>query len=428
MAGGVPEHGRAKPEDCWDVIVIGGGAAGFFGAIHAAEPVPGARVCLLEKSQNVLTKVRISGGGRCNLTHECSDPRELVKNYPRGAAFLLQAFHRWSTSDTKAWFQARGMPVKVEPDGRVFPCSDSSQSVIQVLIKAASDAGVRVFTGVGVRGIKPVGSVWKIEDHRGVEWTTRMVLVATGGRREGNPDILHHLDFSIVPSVLSLFTFEIRDPLLQGLAGLSVPLVKLQAGDHAAQGPLLITHRGLSGPAVLRLSAWAARPMFACRYHFPLTVDWLGDWSTERLDQEWQMRRKRQGGRRLTSNAVGSIPGRLWERLVAASGLPADLNWSQLSAHQARALTGTLKGRQFLVVGKALNKEEFVTCGGVDLKEVDARTFEARRFPGLFFAGEVLDIDGLTGGFNFQAAWTGGVLASREIARRLVRSRRFVEI
>jgi predicted Rossmann fold flavoprotein len=403
------------------ILIVGGGAAGFFAAIHAAEAAPGARVCLYEATAHPLAKVRVSGGGRCNVTHACPEPRELVKRYPRGGRELLGPFTRFGPRDTIAWFEARGVTLKTEADGRMFPDTDDSATIIAALRTAADRAGVRLFTSMGVRSLAraPDGAGFDVIFTDDSAATFDRVLLATGGNKgSAGLAIAAALGHAIEPPVPSLFTFHIADPRLVGLEGVSVPDAATSVPDAklAERGPLLVTHWGLSGPAILKLSAWGARDLAARDYRFPLLVSWTGETlakTTETL-VAWRLANPRK---QITTLNPFALPSRLWERLVAAvPGLAPDAQWAGVSKENLQRLAARIAASEFAVEGKSLNKEEFVTCGGIRLREVDFKTMESRLVPGLHFAGEMLDIDGVTGGFNFQAAWTTGWTAGRALA------------
>ncbi|RMD75355.1 MAG: NAD(P)/FAD-dependent oxidoreductase [Bacteroidetes bacterium] len=401
----------------WDAIVIGGGAAGFFGAIRLAELRPSARVCILEQGAKVLQKVRISGGGRCNVTHACFDPVDLAANYPRGQKELIGPFHRFQPADTMDWYESRGVRLKIEEDGRVFPVSDDSADIVRCLVRSARKAGVAVHTRHGVADLHADGARFDVGLRDGTRLQARMVLVAPGASRRVW-EMLARLGHTIVPPVPSLFTFNIGSAMLRGLAGVSVPMAVVRVPEIRleAPGPVLITHWGLSGPAVLRLSAWGARRMHELNYRFSIEVDWCGG----RVDGEvlgaWRQQHARK---KVVANPAFDIPRRLWKGLCTAAGIGPEKNWADLSRAEQADLLGQLTACRLPVQGKSTHKEEFVTAGGVALKEVDFRRFESRVVPGLFLAGEVLDIDAITGGFNFQAAWTGGWLAGSSMAERL---------
>lgn len=395
------------------IVVIGGGAAGFFGAIQAATCYPSAQVTILERGQEVLSKVKISGGGRCNLTHACYNPRDLVKFYPRGERELLGPFHAFAPGDTIAWFAAHGVDTHTEADGRVFPTSNQSASVVEALRQAAQAAGVQVRTRQRVENILPPevpDAPWTVVCAQ--ESIPADYLLVASGSSPAMWDILQTIGLQIVPPVPSLFTFQIKDPRIESLPGLSVPTAELrvEGSKLSSSGPLLITHWGLSGPAVLRLSAWGAREFHAREYRFTLLLNWVGE-STVDVLQEVEDRKQSEGKRQVEHSALYQLPTRLWKSLLSASGITPDKRWADLSKKEAQALANELTQGRFQVTGKSTFKEEFVTAGGVDLKEINFKSFECKRFPRLFIVGEALNIDAVTGGFNFQAAWTGGWLA-----------------
>jgi len=403
------------------VIVAGGGAAGFFAAIACAEANPAAEVLLLEATSNPLAKVRVSGGGRCNVTHACFEPRELVKRYPRGGRELLGAFSRWQPRDTIAWFEARGVKLKTEGDGRMFPETDSSATIIECFLRAAGAAGVQIRTGCGVKDVQPVldGGGFAVTLASGETVTADRLLIATGGgRAEGGLALAKKLGHTIESPVPSLFTFHIDDPRLKDLAGLSVEnaAVSVVPAKLREQGPLLVTHWGLSGPAVLKLSAWGARVLHEMDYKFTLSVNWLGGRTLDAARGELAAARAANPRKQVGTWNPLALPQRLWERLVAAAGVAPTAVWTSVSNQLLGNIAMQAVAGEFVVSGKSMNKEEFVTCGGVRLGEVDFKTMQSRVCPGLFFAGEVLDVDGVTGGFNFQAAWTTGWLAGQAMA------------
>ena len=402
------------------ILVIGGGAAGFFGAIACAEADPAAQVVILERGPEVLGKVRISGGGRCNVTHACFEPKELVRFYPRGEKALLGPFHRFCSGDTVEWYESRGVPLKIEADGRMFPVSDRSQSIIDCLENAARQAGVEVRTRQKVVQMYPPeepGQDWKVMTAGGDAFFAKAILVAAGSSA-AVWDLLRHLGHTVVPPVPSLFTFNIADPRVDGLAGLVAPNARVQiAGTKwSADGPVLVTHWGLSGPGILKLSAWAARELHERSYRFEIEVNWWGNTETEDIRQQF-LRSRQEQARKLVRNANPSpLPQRLWERLTIAAGIGDQQRWADLGNRQLQELAEQNGRCLFSVGGKSTFKEEFVTAGGVALDEVDFKTFESKIHRGLFLAGEVLDIDAVTGGFNFQAAWTGGWIAGKAMA------------
>ena len=405
----------------YDLIVIGGGAAGFFAAITHAEQGGGATL-IVERASAVLAKVKISGGGRCNVTHACFPPRELTKNFPRGGKALLGALHRFGVEDTIDWFTSRGVALKTEADGRMFPTTDRSQTIIDCLESAASSAGVEVRTRSGIRAVSKDGG-FVLETDQGETLSSHNVLLATGGTRlAAGARLAEQLGHTLEPAVPSLFTFKIHDDRLADLPGVAVAETecKVIGSKLASSGPLLITHNGVSGPGILRLSAWGARELAELNYRFTLQVNWLPQVDvTEVLSGQRESAGKRQIE---TRSPFPEIPKRLWVRLVAAAEIAAEQTWAELTKVQRKALVAELTRAEFRVVGKSLNKDEFVTCGGVRLKEINPKTMESRRCPGLYFAGEVTDVDGITGGFNFQNAWTSGHLAGVACAAREAQS------
>jgi predicted Rossmann fold flavoprotein len=405
-----------------DLAVIGGGASGFFTALQYAELAPGKRVAIFEKSPHFLQKVRISGGGRCNVTHACFDPRELAKNYPRGSRELHAAFHHWQPSDTVDWFARFGVTLKTEPDGRMFPDTDSSDTVIQCFLDRARDCQIPLLPKhplVGITCLENGHFALQIENlTAAIE--ARSVCIATGSLK-GSP-LLNHLkklEQTIVPLVPSLFAFNVSDQRISGLAGVSHPKVSIRREDSrsAQLGPLLITHRGFSGPAVLRLSAWEARALAETDHHFPFVIDWLPEVDMESLKTRFAEIRQNQGAKLVSNTPISPLPRRLWERIVACSGIEDKTTWGQLSKTATRSLADALKSARFEAEGKTTNKDEFVTAGGIERHTIDFRSMQSRKIPGLYFVGECIDIDGITGGFNFQAAWTTAHLAATAIAK-----------
>jgi predicted Rossmann fold flavoprotein len=402
------------------VVIAGGGAAGFFAAIVCAEACPGNKVMLLEKSAHFLSKVRISGGGRCNVTHACFDGRELSRYYPRGGAALLGPFTVFQPLDTIEWFNARGVELKTEADGRMFPVSNSSQTIIECLMSAASKAGVELVANRGVEGVaRGVKGGFALELTGGQKLECERLMLATGGcRAVAAGRLAVSLGHTLEPPVPSLFTFHIATPWLRELAGVSLESVEvsLPGCNLRERGPLLVTHAGLSGPVILRLSAWGARALSALDYKFPVRVNWLPQWEREAIAAQLETRRAGQSARLVVNTPLAPLPSRLWERLVLAAGIPRETRWAAFSRSHRHQLIEQLIGTELPAVGRTLNQDEFVTCGGVRLSEVNFKTMESRLCPGLYFGGELLDIDGLTGGFNFQAAWTTGWLAARAMA------------
>lgn len=402
-----------------DVIIIGGGAAGFFTAINAAENNPKLKIIILERGKEVLTKVKVSGGGRCNVTHAEFLPKELTQNYPRGEKELLGPFHTFMTGDTIEWFEKRGVALKIEEDGRMFPMTDSSQTIIDCFLSEAKKFGVEILLNQSVKEIQ------KDSDHFIINTTTETfstekLVIATGS----NPKIwqlLEGLGHTVVPAVPSLFTFNIKDSRIIDLPGLSTDAsVEVLDGKGKtvleSNGPLLITHWGMSGPAILKLSAWGARVLEPLKYHFHIKVNWLNTLSEEEVFEALKESKTMQGKQTLFKYAQFDLPKRLWQNLVKASGIDEKLTWADATRQNLQNLANQLATGIFEVNGKSTFKEEFVTAGGIDLKEVNFKTFESRVVEGIYFAGEVLNIDAITGGFNFQNAWTGGYIAAQSIS------------
>lgn len=407
------------------IVVVGGGAAGFFGAITCAEENPKLRVILLEKTTKLLSKVRVSGGGRCNVTHACFQPSVFAQHYPRGLKALKKMLPLFGADDTVKWFEIRGVPLKTEPDGRMFPESNSSETIVNCLLQAAKDAGVEIRTGTGVVKITPPakGSLapngYQLLLTSGETLNAHKILIATGGNpKPENYQWLTELGHSIEPPVPSLFTLNVPKSPFKDLLGVSVPLakVKLAGQKLETEGPLLITHWGLSGPAVLRFSAWGARVLQEQHYAGTALVNWTGSFTEEQVRMFLQEFRKTSPKKTVVSHALFGLPNRLWQRLCELAEVPESVKWADLPGKAQSKLTELLVRSPFDVKGKTTFKEEFVTCGGIRLSEISLETMESRIVPGLYFAGEVLDIDGITGGFNFQAAWTAGFLAGRAMA------------
>jgi predicted Rossmann fold flavoprotein len=420
------------------IAIIGGGAGGFFAAITAAEANPTACVTIYERSKQTLSKVKISGGGRCNVTHSCFDPAKLASHYPRGARELRGAFHRWQPQDTIHWFAERGVALKTEGDGRMFPDTDDSQTIIDCFHDSARQAGVQLHTGIGLKALRHnADGSFALELSNDSLTRADAVCIATGSLKASPiTRALEALGHTIEPLAPSLFAFNVADTRTHGLSGLSVQsasvTVMLPAGASAGTtagkkatpqtGPILITHRGFSGPAILRLSAWEARSLQEQNYHFEIAINWLGNLTENQVREQFAKLRKHKGRTLVRSKVFDTLPRRLWERIVEAAGIAEDAPWSQLSKKTEAQLIAELCAARFSIQGKTTNKDEFVTCGGVRLKEVDFKTMESRQVPGLHFAGECLDIDGITGGFNFQAAWTGGRIAGLAMAGSSSRS------
>lgn len=403
------------------VVIVGGGAAGLFAAIACREANPAAAVTVLEAAPAPLGKVRISGGGRCNVTHDQPDPALLVGNYPRGARALRGPFTRFGPRETVAWFEARGVPLKTEPDGRMFPTSDDSATVVDCLLSTARAAGVTLRTRAGVTDVAAPGpggvGPFEVRLKSGELVGADRLLLATGGAPAGHR-FAAALGHAVEPPVPSLFTFEVADRRLHGLAGVSVPVgrVRLDGAKEAHEGPLLITHWGLSGPAVLRASAWGARLLHENAYRLGVTVDWLPELSEAAVLQGLREAKRRDARRTVVAGGPPGLPQRLWRALARAAGASDETRWADASNDLLAALAREIGAGRYLIGGKGAFKDEFVTCGGVRLDEVDFTTMASRVTPGLHLAGEILDVDGITGGFNFQSAWTTGWLAGRAMA------------
>lgn len=394
------------------IAVIGGGAAGFFAAIAAARANKDSRVILLERGRQPLTKVRISGGGRCNVTHACFEPSLLIKNYPRGSKAMLGPFHRFQPTDTIEWFRAEGVALKTEVDGRMFPTSDDSATIVNCLLSAAKKSMVDLRLGIGVDSIAKNESGFQLQLSDSSELFCERLIVATGSSPKAW-EWLKKLGHAIVPPVPSLFTFNTPTSPLLSLAGISVPLVRVKIKDSLFEqlGPLLLTHWGFSGPAVLKLSAWGARFLHDKQYRGILQVDWLPEQNNTELKDDLQQMKKTFAARFVANESPEGLPRNLWKGLIEKAGIAADARWSSLSSAVIQRLLEELKNGQFEINGKSQYKDEFVTCGGVELSEVNFKNMESKVCPHLYFAGEVLDIDGVTGGFNFQNAWTGAWIA-----------------
>lgn len=398
-----------------DILIIGGGAAGFFAAINAAEMDPAAKIMILERGKEVLSKVRISGGGRCNVTHAEFIPKELVKNYPRGNKELRGPFHTFMTGDTIAWFEERGVELKTEEDGRMFPVSNSSQTIIDCFSREVERLGINLRTKHAVREVSRVDGKWKVNTS-GDDFLAEKILVATGS----NPKIwnlLEKLGHKVVPGVPSLFTFNIEDDRIKDLPGIATQaVVTLMDEKKQSHGPLLITHWGMSGPAILKLSAWGAREL-SDRKNFKIKVNWLPEFSREEVLESLTEMKQQYAKQHPWRYSRFELPKRLWQKLVWATGIQEEKRWADISKKELSTLASQLTEGIFDVHGKSTFKEEFVTAGGVDLKEVNFKTFESRICGNLFFAGEVLNIDAITGGFNFQNAWTGGFIAAKAMTQ-----------
>jgi predicted Rossmann fold flavoprotein len=399
----------------YDILIIGGGAAGFFTAINTAELNLNFKIAILERGKEVLTKVRISGGGRCNVTHAEFVPKELSKNYPRGEKELLGPFHNFMTGDTMEWFEKRGVALKIEEDGRMFPETDNSQTIIDCFLNETKRLGIDVLMNHSVKEVVNENEFWKVETTQGA-FQAKNLVIATGS----NPKIwklLEGLGHTIVPPVPSLFTFNIKDNRIVDLPGVStLASVKVLGTALESEGPLLITHWGLSGPAILKLSAWGARELNALDYKFTLQVNWLEYLSFDETLEQLKKVKNDNAKQLVAKHPQFELPKRLWQSLVKATGIDVETKWAEINKNQLQNLANQLTQCQFEVNGKSTFKEEFVTAGGVELKEINFKTFESKVHKNLYLAGEVLNIDAITGGFNFQNCWTAGFLVARAIS------------
>lgn len=399
-----------------DVIVIGGGAAGFFAAINISVNNPDLKVIILERGKDVLTKVKVSGGGRCNVTHAEFDPSELVKNYPRGSKELLGPFHQFMTMDTIEWFEKRGIELKIEEDGRMFPVTDSSQTIIDCFLSEIQHHGIELMKQQAVREIAKLDGLWQVMTDKD-EFMTKKLVVTTGS----NPKIwkiLEELGHTIVPPVPSLFTFNIKDQRIKKIPGVVAKDVEVEVIglDLWSEGPLLITHWGMSAPAILKLSAFGALELAKIDYRFDIRVNFIRMSFNECMDQ-LKISKQDNAKRTVHNSAQYGLPKRLWQHLVEAAGINAVSRWADINKKHMENLSLQLTSAVFNVDGKSTFKEEFVTAGGIDLKEVNFKTFESKLHENLYFAGEILNIDAVTGGFNFQNAWTGAYIAAKTIGQ-----------
>lgn len=409
----------------FDIIIIGGGAAGFFTAINCAEKNPTMRIAIIEKSKEVLSKVRISGGGRCNLTHAEFIPQNLVKNYPRGEKELLSPFHRFMCGDTIEWFENKGVTLKTEADGRIFPTSNSSQTIIDCFLNEVNRLNISLLTSQNVIDFTQNGHLWEVKTTQQT-FKAEKIVVTTGS----NPKIwslLAHLGHTIVPPVPSLFTFNCDDYFITDLSGIAVTTeVSLLNTDYKPLkisniSPMLITHWGFSGPAILKLSAWGARLLAQQNYQCVLQVNWLTNSSqninTDKAIQILQEIKKTQARKMTQNTPLQNLPKRLWHRILEKSDVALDKLWADLNKAQIRSLAETLTQSRFKITGKSVFKEEFVTAGGVSLNEINFKTYESKLLKNMYLAGEVIDVDAITGGFNFQNAWTGAFIISQSIGQ-----------
>lgn len=399
----------------FNIIIVGGGAAGFFTAINIVEKNPKLKVAILERGTEVLNKVRISGGGRCNVTHACFEPNELVKFYPRGEKELRGPFHQFCSGDTIEWFEKHGVELKIEADGRIFPVSNSSQTIIDCFLKATQKLGITVLTRQSVQSIFKKDSLWKVETQT-ENYLAEKLILATGS----NPkvwEMLQNFGHAIVSPVPSLFTFNIKDSRIKELPGVTAHVtVKVKDTKLSSTGPLLITHWGMSGPAILKLSAWGARILHDKNYQFTIFVNWLNDAETTAVEKKLKELKQEHAKKSVSKKSPFELTNRLWESLVIASGIEVETKWADLSKIQLQNLVNQLTNGTFQINGKSTFKEEFVTAGGIDLKEINFKTMESKLHENLYFAGEIVNIDAITGGFNFQNAWTSGYIVATALS------------
>lgn len=399
------------------LAIIGGGAAGFFAAINAAEMSPGIEVHVFEKAAQFLSKVRVSGGGRCNVTHACFNPKELIQYYPRGSRELLGPFYVFNPADTIEWFEKRRVKIQAEADGRMFPVTNTSQTIIDCFLQEAEYYNVQLHTQIGLTSLSQLeNQQWKLNFNHGGDFIADAVIFASGSSA---PiwEILQKLGHTIITPLPSLFTFHIKDKRIDELMGVSVPQVtcKIEGEKISTEGPLLITHWGLSGPAILKLSAWAAVQLAAKQYQFTLKINFLPEHNYQSCLEFLTAQKTTSPKKHIQLYPIGAVPSRLWKSICVYCGIHDKINWADASKDMLQKLADSLTQAAFKVTGKSTFKEEFVTCGGVALAEVDLRTMQSKKLPGIYFAGEVLNIDAVTGGFNFQAAWTTAFIAASSI-------------
>ena len=400
------------------LIVIGGGAAGFFCAVNAARMNPALKVTIIEKSNKLLSKVKVSGGGRCNVTHACFDIAQMSKRYPRGQNFVKKTFHQFFTTDTINWFEERGIKLKTEEDGRMFPVTDSSQTIIDCLVKEANKYGVEILMNKEVRKVNTQYSMFNIQCSSGETHNADYLCIASGGYSKSSMfDWLKDLGHSIEEPVPSLFTFNLPKHPITELMGVSIEnsRIKIPTTKLEESGAILITHWGLSGPAVLRLSAWGARQLAMCNWQFAIVVNWLPEFNEQSLREKFLQLRSAVASQKIMNKNLFGLPNRLWEFIAKQSGIKVEWRWADLPSTEQNKFIKNLCSYEAEVKSKTTFKEEFVTAGGIKLNEVDANTMMSKKIPNLFFAGEVLDVDGITGGFNFQHAWTSGFVAAKTL-------------
>ncbi len=404
------------------LTVIGGGAAGFFCAINAAAFDPDLEIVIIEKTNKLLSKVKVSGGGRCNVTHSCSSIAEMIKNYPRGEKFLKKAFHNFFTTHTIKWFEERGVELKTEADGRMFPTTNSSQTIIDCLMKEVNNYGIQIIMRREVSKLSVASGKLLVEFVKDENIIADFVCIASGGFAKSIQfEWLKKLGHTIEEPVPSLFTFNVGNNPINALMGITIEKVsvKIIGTKLFNEGPLLITHWGFSGPAVLKLSAFGARELAAKNYNYSILINWIPAFNDNTLRDKLQQLRFNLASQKIVNRNPFFLPQRLWEYFLKLSGINEDLRWADLPAKQQNILIKNLCAQQFDVKGKTTFKEEFVTSGGIKLNEIDPSTMQSKIVPNLFFAGEVMDVDGITGGFNFQHAWTSGWIAGKAIAESI---------
>jgi predicted Rossmann fold flavoprotein len=405
------------------LLVIGGGAAGFFCAVNAARINPGLKVIIVEKTNKILSKVKVSGGGRCNVTHACFEIEALVKKYPRGQNFLKKIFYQFNTTHTIQWFEERGVKLKTEADGRMFPATNSSQTIIDCLIQEANKYKIEFLYNTEIKSIKKIENEFELLTATPKILTANFLCIASGGYPKVSQfDWLQQIGHTIENPVPSLFTFNIPNHTITSLMGVSVAdaMIKINGFKYVQQGSVLITHWGLSGPAVLKLSAFAAKDLAAVNYHFSISVNWLNNYTENALREEWSFFRQRFAAQKINQKNPFQLPQRLWLYLLKESFIDESMCWAALTVKQQNQLIKNLTAQLFEVKGKTTFKEEFVTCGGIKLTEIDANTLQSKLITNLFFAGEIIDVDGITGGFNFQNAWTTGWIAANTITKKAI--------
>lgn len=410
------------------LVVIGGGAAGFFCAVNAARLNPGLKVVIIEKTNKILSKVKVSGGGRCNITHACFDITEMSKKYPRGSNFVKKAYHQFFTTDTIKWFEDRGVKLKTEEDGRIFPVTDSSQTIIDCLLNEVNNYSVEIMMNAEVKSVVYKDSYFELmlsgfasERHRLL--TTDYLCIACGGYPKSSMfEWIKELGHSVESPLPSLFTFNIPGHPITKLMGITVEnvRVKIVSSKLEQTGPLLITHWGLSGPAILKLSAWGAKELSAMNYEFKILINWLPVFNEQQLAEKFQSLRFELASQKIVNKNPFGLPQRLWEYLLDRSGVNNEKRWADIPAREQNKFIRNLCACEFDVKGKTTFKEEFVTAGGLKLNEIDHNSMMSKKVPNLFFAGEIMDVDGVTGGFNFQHAWTSGYIAAKNIAAQSI--------